>query len=33
VFLAFLAVAVWFVVEIYRANKPALTRPDGPRIN
>jgi hypothetical protein len=35
VFLAFLAVAVWFVVEIYRANKPAasLTRTDGPRIN
>jgi hypothetical protein len=35
VFLAFLAVAVWFVVEIYRANKPGATlaRTDGPRVN
>jgi hypothetical protein len=35
VILAFLAVAVWFVVEIYRAEKPVanLARNDGPRIN
>jgi hypothetical protein len=35
VILAFLAVAVWFIVEIYRGDKPAatLTRNDNPRIN
>jgi hypothetical protein len=35
VILAFLAVAVWFVVEIYRGDKPAATlgRNDNPRIN
>ena len=35
VILVFLAVAVWFIVEIYRADKPAanLGRNDNPRIN